>query len=557
MTDRKSMYEERTSYQKNGEKSFLVISSVEEPELPYQINMIRYNKIEGLLPVQFFIEDGEYRYFYDISCKESLTEKMRHKKYSIREIRTIMSDLYRCVQQMEEYLLDTNCLILEPEYLFSDKNNLNIQFCFYQDKKESFEKSLEKLFDYFMNQLDYQDEKTVVLVYSLYQKSREEHAALYELMKTFCTTGGSAGMQKTLNPEKRETSGESEWKTGQADTDSENKAGTGRDGTGRIGAGRTGTGRTDIGRDDADEDDRDEKAYLTAELLYRIVPYIPDVVGGYIIARILWYVSKNHIQMSGKTFMLWMFAVAAILGVCGILSVILSSCMEKKRTEAEEENRRKIEKDADAERETERVSNGNVGKQTKKAPNGNGVRQKEKVLNKNIIEQTEKSEDEDGYEEFCFQDFQEEDELEAIFQTGSSRKTAAEIHSLPATVVMCEPELFRAFNPVLVSENKEKFQDILLNERSMVLGKIRGVVDVCLDGKSISRVHAKISQDENGCCITDLGSTNGTFVNGTRIVERQKVYLEEGDQVRIAEAEYRFQSSETQNLHSQRMSDVI
>lgn len=64
MSERKNIYADRTFYQKSGDKSYLVMRSGEEPKLPYQINMIKYNNISGLLPIQFFIEDGEYRYFY-------------------------------------------------------------------------------------------------------------------------------------------------------------------------------------------------------------------------------------------------------------------------------------------------------------------------------------------------------------------------------------------------------------------------------------------------------------------------------------------------------------
>ena len=45
-----------------------------------------------------------------------------------------------------------------------------------------------------------------------------------------------------------------------------------------------------------------------------------------------------------------------------------------------------------------------------------------------------------------------------------------------------------------------------------------------------SRVHARISHDENGWLLEDLGSSNGTIVNGELIQSR---YLESGDQIQL------------------------
>ena len=51
-----------------------------------------------------------------------------------------------------------------------------------------------------------------------------------------------------------------------------------------------------------------------------------------------------------------------------------------------------------------------------------------------------------------------------------------------------------------------------------------------LDDVKVSRRHAKVIAVEGGFAIQDLGSTNGTLVNGSRV---QQVILEHGDKVRI------------------------
>jgi pSer/pThr/pTyr-binding forkhead associated (FHA) protein len=52
-------------------------------------------------------------------------------------------------------------------------------------------------------------------------------------------------------------------------------------------------------------------------------------------------------------------------------------------------------------------------------------------------------------------------------------------------------------------------------DRELVIG--RESVDVLIDDPEISRRHALIRPVETGVAIQDLGSTNGTFVDGKRV----------------------------------------
>jgi len=57
--------------------------------------------------------------------------------------------------------------------------------------------------------------------------------------------------------------------------------------------------------------------------------------------------------------------------------------------------------------------------------------------------------------------------------------------------------------------------------------------DIVLPEREISRYHARIEQDEAGFMIRDLGSKNGTFVNG-EAVRDQPYRLRDGDEIQLA-----------------------
>jgi hypothetical protein len=70
---------------------------------------------------------------------------------------------------------------------------------------------------------------------------------------------------------------------------------------------------------------------------------------------------------------------------------------------------------------------------------------------------------------------------------------------------------------------------ILGDTKEVVIGR-SGDLDMVLVEDMVSRRHARITRDGHKLVIEDLGSTNGTFVNGEKI---QRTALKEGDRVLI------------------------
>src|SRR5437870_12418598 len=66
-------------------------------------------------------------------------------------------------------------------------------------------------------------------------------------------------------------------------------------------------------------------------------------------------------------------------------------------------------------------------------------------------------------------------------------------------------------------------------DREIIIGRSSDL-DMVLVEDMVSRKHAKISTADDQITIQDLGSTNGTFVNGEKI---KKVRIKEGDRILI------------------------
>jgi pSer/pThr/pTyr-binding forkhead associated (FHA) protein len=75
-------------------------------------------------------------------------------------------------------------------------------------------------------------------------------------------------------------------------------------------------------------------------------------------------------------------------------------------------------------------------------------------------------------------------------------------------------------------------QSVPLEQRAIVVGRGEAS-ELRLPETGISRQHARFQPSPQGWMVIDLGSTNGTFVNGQRLPANQPYLLEPGDRIAI------------------------
>lgn len=79
----------------------------------------------------------------------------------------------------------------------------------------------------------------------------------------------------------------------------------------------------------------------------------------------------------------------------------------------------------------------------------------------------------------------------------------------------------------------------VIDKNKYTIGKDSLHVDLCIkDNCAISRQHAVVEAKDGVMYITDLGSTNGTFLNGKRLAQGQANELHYGDTILIADEEF-------------------
>ncbi len=97
---------------------------------------------------------------------------------------------------------------------------------------------------------------------------------------------------------------------------------------------------------------------------------------------------------------------------------------------------------------------------------------------------------------------------------------------------------------LVIATGKEAGREFVFDQRSVLIGRT-SECDVVLYDTGVSRNHARIVEEPLGVFIDDLGSSNGTKVNGAAIKRRQ---LQNGDSVVLGAVTFTFSLVSTQTV---------
>lgn len=91
----------------------------------------------------------------------------------------------------------------------------------------------------------------------------------------------------------------------------------------------------------------------------------------------------------------------------------------------------------------------------------------------------------------------------------------------------------------MVAMNAPTYFELVIDRDDAVIGKKQEIVDLVIPfNKMISRKHCRVTNIKGSFYINDEGSANGTFVNGIRLSPGQKIQINRGDIIRLANSDF-------------------
>lgn len=198
----------QAEFKRENHKSYFVIKdsrldSDEQSHEVYDLEMLCENQMQGILPVSLHSFNGETELYYDISTKQTLRVLFEKKMFTREDLKWIFSGINEAVCELENYLLDMENLLIDPDYIYINMTEKKVYLLYYPYPEESFESEVEKFAEYILDKICNEDEQTVVYAYNFYRYVKEEKGDLISIFQDMENSDANSEKEKSEQASKQ------------------------------------------------------------------------------------------------------------------------------------------------------------------------------------------------------------------------------------------------------------------------------------------------------------------------------------------------------------------
>ena len=130
--------------------------------------ILKEEKIQGLMPFYEIESAGETYLVYRLEFRKDFLQMLDGARMQCEQIEELIKAFIKCMEIVDEYLLDPSNLVMEMDYIFEE--NGEWRFIYIPGYQQDFWKQMEKLSETWLNYVDYSDERAVLWAYQFYDK---------------------------------------------------------------------------------------------------------------------------------------------------------------------------------------------------------------------------------------------------------------------------------------------------------------------------------------------------------------------------------------------------
>lgn len=558
---------------------FKEIESIEDSY--YGLKMVLHNEIPNLLKMDIRVLDNMKYYYYNITGKHAISLLCEKEQLKKEQLTMIISGILKGIEKAGEYLLREDDFVIEPEYIYLDLLQKKVYLCYMAGYQQNIRKQLSQLMEYLMDKVDYKEEAAVLLSYSLYKISKNEDCTLdmfrkaLEQKENVILADVRHEDRKNISIEEKieleETNQKEETRQKEETNQKEEQLPYKKK---KI--------HTEIPvLEERVESQEEVQSYSVKTILFCVISVLISVIIAIAISRsgILNNPISETLNIKKAIFVILLIGVGEAYILHELLKPKHKIAKIRSRTEYfnpsvgfEDEEEYNIKDNNYLKKEnqykdsnSQQKSLDSLDKELNYQPKDLWNQKKELSIqyknldssNNNLKNQNKHLEYLDRqYKDLNYQyrdlngekaDFniikkrvEDEANIEKNHQEKSKEysESAWDIEE-QKTMLLGEVEKEKS-NIYLKSLQTEKYQDIHLLEFPFFIGKLKTQVDSAIENSTISRYHAKIEQKQEQYYITDLNSTNGTYVNHIRIDQNKPIPIKQDDVISFSNISYIF-----------------
>lgn len=173
------MINREITYERTVNRSYMKIPAVQEESFDETLMLKKH--IFGLLPVEKCYVNGLGQYWYNISGRQALDAFCRVNQVGKEFFESLILRLCEQVDLLEWNLLDSNCLVVDPELIFVNHSGDDVSFVVYPYNKGDLFLDLQQLMEFLLTKLNHSEPEAVSAAYKIYELILSEGFTMSDL----------------------------------------------------------------------------------------------------------------------------------------------------------------------------------------------------------------------------------------------------------------------------------------------------------------------------------------------------------------------------------------
>lgn len=474
----------KTSISRESDQIYLTLEDIHVQEESYSLKMIRSCPIGSLLPCSIFFFNGEYRLRFNITGLTSLSERFASRPVRYGEIREVLFTLRDICIKLPDYLLDSEELLLDPDDIFMSPGDNRVKICYVPGLMSSQPESRKLLAEYLLKHTDHSDQAATDLAYAFYDRASDENCilsgSLQEILTRQTDTKSSSLHEQEQTEQVQDFSPAYTVPQSSADDFS-------------IFDTSPASKRADPSDSEkyAAHPDHIRNSKSSGDASVRPRPRIPRAL--------------RRKQEHDRKLLILLIIAAVASGGCAAFYFQMDAAQ--------------------------------IGGFAFLSAAVIWLVRQQQYKKSGDLQNIWSDEEEDMVDDDTFY----RSLLDEVYSddSGSIQHSPLKSDGNGTMEKSQPPQPASAPQHELLSLQPEVYNNIPLNRSVIVIGKNPHDCDICLRSDTISRVHAKIEKIGEDYYLTDLFSTNGTFLDGQRIEPNHAVLIPHGAEVSFARYHYR------------------
>lgn len=488
-------------YQRELQKTYMIAAGCEKELLEnYSGRMALQGKLKGLAACHKHYIDGEWELWYDITSLQTMEQLFAVKEITYQELKYFIEQLILMLEEMEKCLMDSRQLCLEPQRLYMDMEKGEVRFLYdYTEKREN--SGIGELAEYLLERTCHEEEQAVGLVYYFYEQVQKENFSIHDMESylhenaaTAAAEQHSAGREEACGVQhstgRTEACGVQDdfWEAVQ--WESAPKPQTRQEHGHKS---KKTSQNTEAGKRKRAQIDWNSKGGMLLEGgLACTIMTVLLVVGLLVIQR--------YFELTRWERLLWIGA-SVLLFIIGMAMAAIGLLREWQPEQERGQRQGLWQKQERGQRQ--------------------GLRQKQ----------------ENGQDEALWQEGGSHDTWQEEFYR-DLEEAAQPQESDGRTIYVGNALLNR--DHCLIEKQKGGEIKHPIKAYPFVIGKEKGRVNLVLRDHSISRIHARLIEEDGNVYLEDLHSTNGTYLNDFPLTPHERIKLKRGDLIQLGRVELDF-----------------